>query len=87
MTIRPEDAGLPREHREHLRQALVQSHEQRIDEALRRVYRPGEPLRVPIAGPEIDAVAETLVQRYRDAGWHRARVERDATQHYVVLDT
>jgi len=87
MTIRPQDAGLPSERREHLRQALIQGHEQRIDEALRRVYRAGEPLRVPIAGPEVDAVAEALVQRYRDAGWHRARVERDETQRYVVLDT
>ena len=87
MTIRPEDAGLPPEQRERMRQAFIEAHERRIDEALQRFYRAGEPFRVPIAGPEVDAVAEALVHRYRDAGWHQARVERDASQRYVVLDT
>lgn len=87
MALGPENAGMPRDQMERLRKDMVESHERRIDEALQRFYRPGEPFRAPVAGPEATAIAEILVSRYRLAGWQRARVEpAAATQCFIVLE-
>ena len=85
MAIGPENAGISREERERIRQLMIDAHEERIDLMLRRWYRPGETLRVPIPGRESESVAEILLGRYCQAGWKHARVQKQSSTECILV--
>lgn len=86
MAIRPEEAGRNYVPPSQDLEPLVRDMERDIDRRLRS-HPAGEPFRMSF--PDVDhfsVVLPKLVDRYRRAGWSRARVEPNGHRCWLVIE-